>query len=203
MGPNCGHSGHRWWLPIPYWIHPKGVPGVSAWIAGNDLPLLVNERSPILHRRGTNHRIKILVPKKLRGDVLELLHAADQGVNGMLANTRQWLFWPGLNTRIHQTKAECKTCNTITTEGTLDATIKSQIPVSEDCNRLLWHEGKKLYGLRTSLYRRGRSGPYVFREHQDCMWHTTKIVLHIWCPGRNIIWRTTPIWFPRVWHIPK
>ena len=56
---------------------------------------------------------KILIPRKLRGEVLESLHSAHQGVNGMLANARQRLFWPGLDASIRQTRAQCKICNTM------------------------------------------------------------------------------------------
>ena len=48
---------------------------------------------------------KILIPKKLRSEVLESLRAAYQSVNGMLANARQLLFWPGLDVSIRQTRS--------------------------------------------------------------------------------------------------
>ena len=50
---------------------------------------------------------KMLVPKPLRKRILEGLHAAHQGVNGMLANARQRLFWPGLDAAIRLTRAQC------------------------------------------------------------------------------------------------
>ena len=46
---------------------------------------------------------KILIPLPLRAETLECLHAAHQGVNGMLANTRQRLFWPGMEANLLQT----------------------------------------------------------------------------------------------------
>ena len=39
----------------------------------------------------------ILIPKPLRAEVLESLHAAHQGVTSMMSNARQRLFWPGPN----------------------------------------------------------------------------------------------------------
>ena len=54
---------------------------------------------------------KMLVPKPLRKRILEGLHAAHQGVNGMLANARQRLFWPGLDAAIRLTRAQCRLCN--------------------------------------------------------------------------------------------
>ena len=56
---------------------------------------------------------KILIPRQLRAEVLESLHSAHQGVNGMLANARQRLFWPGLGASIRQTRSQCRTCNMI------------------------------------------------------------------------------------------
>ena len=56
---------------------------------------------------------KILIPRQLRAEVLESLHSAHQGVNGMLANARQRLFWPGLGASVRQTRSQCRTCNTI------------------------------------------------------------------------------------------
>ena len=48
---------------------------------------------------------KILIPRQLRAEVLESLHSAHQGVNGMLANARQRLFWPGLGASVRQTRS--------------------------------------------------------------------------------------------------
>ena len=56
---------------------------------------------------------KILIPRQLRAEVLEALHTAHQGVNEMMANARQRLFWPGLDASIRQTRAQCRKCNII------------------------------------------------------------------------------------------
>ena len=56
---------------------------------------------------------RILIPQPLRAEVLECLHAAHQGVNGMLANARQRLFWPGLEANLRQTRAQCRACNAV------------------------------------------------------------------------------------------
>ena len=56
---------------------------------------------------------KILIPHPLRAEVLECLHTAHQGVNGMSANALQRLFWPGIDAHLCQTQAQCKACNTI------------------------------------------------------------------------------------------
>ena len=43
---------------------------------------------------------KMLIPKTLHPIILEGLHAAHQGVNGMLANARQRFFWLGLDATV-------------------------------------------------------------------------------------------------------
>ena len=54
---------------------------------------------------------KMLVPRTLRSQVLEGLHAANQGVTGMLANARDRFFWPGLDAAVRNMRAQCRQCN--------------------------------------------------------------------------------------------
>ena len=54
---------------------------------------------------------KMLIPKPLRAQVLEGLHAANQGVTGMLANARERFFWPGLDASVRQMRQQCRQCN--------------------------------------------------------------------------------------------
>ena len=54
---------------------------------------------------------KMLVPKSLRPQVLEGLHAANQGVTGMLSNARDRFFWPGLDADVKQMRSQCRQCN--------------------------------------------------------------------------------------------
>lgn len=55
---------------------------------------------------------KMLIPKSLRGRVLEGLHIAHQGPTGMLSNARQRFFWPGLDAAIRAYRGKCCQCNT-------------------------------------------------------------------------------------------
>jgi hypothetical protein len=54
---------------------------------------------------------KMLIPTALRTQVLEGLHAANQGVTGMLSNARDRLFWPGLDAAVRQMRLQCRQCN--------------------------------------------------------------------------------------------
>ena len=54
---------------------------------------------------------KMLIPLSLRPRVLEGLHAANQGVTGMLSNARDRFFWPGLDAAVRQMRLQCRQCN--------------------------------------------------------------------------------------------
>ena len=54
---------------------------------------------------------KMLIPSRLRPSVLEGLHAANQGVTGMLANARDRFFWPGLDAAVRLLRQQCRQCN--------------------------------------------------------------------------------------------
>ena len=56
---------------------------------------------------------KTLIPSQLRAEVLEALHSTQEGINEMMANARQRLFWPGFDASIRQTRAQCRKCNII------------------------------------------------------------------------------------------
>ena len=70
------------------------------WAMRDDLYINVLDGIPIKDNR-------ILIPQSLLSEVLECLHAAHQGVNGMIANADQRLFWPGLDASIRLTRAQC------------------------------------------------------------------------------------------------
>ena len=53
---------------------------------------------------------KMLVPEKLRNQVLHGLHAAHQGISGMRANARERLFWPRLDGDLKKVRDQCRHC---------------------------------------------------------------------------------------------
>ena len=56
---------------------------------------------------------RIVVPKALRSQVLNMLHHAHQGVEGMRSRAKNTIYWPGLNVAIRQKRENCSTCNRI------------------------------------------------------------------------------------------
>ena len=56
---------------------------------------------------------KMLIPKSLRGQIVEGLHSGHQGVSSMSANARERLFWPRLDADLRQARKQCRRCNEI------------------------------------------------------------------------------------------
>ena len=54
---------------------------------------------------------RVVVPPALRPNVLSTLHAAHQGVSGMIARAESSVFWPGITTDIMTTRDRCSHCN--------------------------------------------------------------------------------------------
>ena len=71
---------------------------------------------------------KMLVPTLLRPQILEGLHAANQGVTGMLSNARDRFFWPGLDADIRQMRLQCRQCNKNSPSQTHEPLIISPPP---------------------------------------------------------------------------
>ena len=56
------------------------------------------------------YKDRAVIPAKLRQQVLETIHAAHQGVTGMLGRVEDTVFWPSITTDIIRTRGSCLTC---------------------------------------------------------------------------------------------
>ena len=54
---------------------------------------------------------RVVIPKSLRGEVLDILHSAHQGVTGMLERAQSSVWWPGITPQILERRNKCKNCN--------------------------------------------------------------------------------------------
>ena len=79
---------------------------------------------------------RVLVPRSLRREVLECLHSAHQGVQGMKSRAAESVFWPGISAAIHDVRARCRTCNTIAPSRPAEPPITAdppQFPYEQVC----------------------------------------------------------------------
>ena len=134
--------------------------------------------------------------RQLRAEVLEALHSAHQGVNGMMANARQRLFWPGLDASIQQTRTQCRKCNIIAPSQPREPLMppsNAEFPFQKTVTDLFDLHGKT-YLVYADRYT-GWMKVTIIREGYSCIRGPTELVLHIRCTGGEIFgWRTT-VWF--------
>jgi hypothetical protein len=85
-------------------IHQRCCNILPGWRARNKLRLV--DMVPMLDDRTK-------VPLKRRGQVLETLHSAHQGLLGMGLRAEQSMCWPGFWSDIGETRSKCSTCQKI------------------------------------------------------------------------------------------
>ena len=71
---------------------------------------------------------RIAVPLKFRKYILETLHSAHQGVNGMKNRAHQSVYWPGISTAIINTRKNCNHCNSVAPSQPAEPIILSESP---------------------------------------------------------------------------
>ena len=54
---------------------------------------------------------RVVIPVELRGEVLETLHSAHQGVTGMMERAQASVWWPGITPKIKEMRSRCRNCN--------------------------------------------------------------------------------------------
>ena len=54
---------------------------------------------------------RCVVPKKLRGKILENLHSAHQGTSGMGSRASTLVYWPGITNDIEKSRLKCSNCH--------------------------------------------------------------------------------------------
>ena len=53
------------------------------------------------------YKKRIVIPKILRNDILNVLHSGHQGVTSMMSRAEDTVFWPGINIAINSTRSKC------------------------------------------------------------------------------------------------
>ena len=60
------------------------------------------------------YKDRVAIPRRLRREILEGLHAGHQGVVSMWARAANCVFWPGIDRAIQDTRNRYRTCDYIT-----------------------------------------------------------------------------------------
>ena len=80
-----------------------------------ELPAAIQAYFPLRHHIAANdgvatYQSRIIIPPSLRQQCLASLHAAHQGTSHMVAKAESSIFWPGITSAIHTTRAKCEEC---------------------------------------------------------------------------------------------
>lgn len=71
---------------------------------------------------------RLLIPKKTRREILELLHETHLGVHKTKLKARQHCYWPGINSNIENFVLSCTICQQISYNNTKEPLIQHEIP---------------------------------------------------------------------------
>ncbi|XP_063677789.1 uncharacterized protein K02A2.6-like [Bolinopsis microptera] len=76
-----------------------------------DLKAFWSRRDELSHELGClTWGARVVIPVKLRGTVMNILHATHIGVTGMKSLARSYVYWPRLDTQIEDTARTCEAC---------------------------------------------------------------------------------------------
>ena len=70
---------------------------------------------------------RILIPPKLRKDILQRLHIGHLGIEGTTRRARELVFWPGMTAQIKDMIKKCDACNSFNAQQQKEP-LKSLIP---------------------------------------------------------------------------
>ena len=75
------------------------------------------------------YKDRVVIPRMLRREILEGLHAGHQGVVSMRARAANCVFWPGIDRAIQDVRNRCKTCDYIAPSQANEPSITAEPPV--------------------------------------------------------------------------
>jgi hypothetical protein len=112
---------------------------------------------------------RVIVPGKLRQEVLDTLHSAHQGVYGMMLRAAQAVYWPGFSREIENTRAKCGPCDRAAPSQSnlppVESEDKIEYPFQHVVMDVATVNGKK-YGVFCDRYT-GWPGVYYGEAAQD------------------------------------
>lgn len=74
------------------------------------------------------YKSRVVIPPRLRSEVLENLHSAHQGVTSMNARAESSVFWPGITTDINKVRQRCYQCNNMSPSQPSAPPVKPILP---------------------------------------------------------------------------
>ena len=106
----------------------KGWPNQKDGVPMEALPYF-NYRDELTIQDGIVYRgDRIVVPKALRKDMKNRVHAGHLGINSCLRRARDLIYWPGMSAEIRQHVETCGTCATYASKQPQETSVITGIP---------------------------------------------------------------------------
>ena len=106
----------------------KGWPNQKDGIPIEALPYF-NYRDELTIQDGIIYRgDRIIVPKALRQDMKNRVHAGHLGINSCLRRARDLIYWPGMSAEIRQHLKACGTCATYANKQPQETSVITGVP---------------------------------------------------------------------------
>lgn len=98
--------------------------------------------------------VRTVIPVSLREEILDNLHSAHQGVNGMKARARTSVYWPGIRQAIDRRRSQCETCNRISPSQPVAPLVSTPTPdyPFQQCVADFFHMGGHRYLVYADRY---------------------------------------------------
>lgn len=71
---------------------------------------------------------RILIPKDMRKEMMEMIHSSHIGREGCLRRARESIFWPGITTDLKNYMSQCEVCNEINRKQHKEPIIQRELP---------------------------------------------------------------------------
>ena len=155
-------------------VHPLVRP---FWGVRNEL----SESEGLILRNG----IQIIIPQKIRKEVLSRLHSSHQGIDGTRRRARKSVFWPGVNSDISSTVGSCAECQEYLPSQAQEPLCSETIPSVpfEEVSTDLFSESGQSFLVMTDLF---TGWPQVYRWYNDPTTRQVVNVLKHWFSSTGI-----------------
>ena len=71
---------------------------------------------------------RIVIPKSLRKEMMEMVHSSHIGREGCLRRARESIFWPGITSDLKEYMSKCEVCNEISRKQQKEPIIQREVP---------------------------------------------------------------------------
>ena len=116
---------------LPYWNVRNNLYVLDGVVLMNDSVVVPsNLRSTVSASEYAGCNVRIIVPEKLRAEVVTTLHSAHQGVSGMTERARVGVYWPVITNDIQLARLTCTSCNNIAPSQARTPPIEPHIPTT-------------------------------------------------------------------------